>query len=267
MKIFLNEEYLNCEPCVMSEIVKKYKIDCDLKIVNGYIVNDNYKIKENDKIILIKKGIMPSLNELEHLMMARHSPEVFEKLKNGKVGIIGLGGLGSNIAISLVRMGVGQLKLLDYDVVEPSNLNRQQYYFKQIGKLKTEAMKEILENINPFTKIQMVNEYLKEGRIKDIFDDVNILIEAVDNPKTKAIIVNECLSTMENIKIISSSGMAGYYSSNSIITKKINSRFYICGDLENEAKLGCGLMAPRVSICANHQANMAVRLLLGIDEV
>ena len=63
--------------------------------------------------------------------------------------------------------------------------------------------------------------------------------------------------------LIASSGMAGYYPSNEIRTRKINERFYICGDGESEAKEGFGLMAPRVAICANHMANCALRLILG----
>ena len=68
-------------------------------------------------------------------------------------------------------------------------------------------------------------------------------------------------------KVVAASGMAGFYSNNLIESKKINGRFYICGDFVNEARVGEGLMAPRVGIVANHEANMVVRLLLNEEEV
>ncbi len=90
---------------------------------------------------------MPPQDEFESLMCARHTPHVFEKVKSAKVAIAGLGGLGSNIAVNLARTGVGNLHLIDFDIVEPSNLNRQQYKVKHLGLYKTEALKnEIKRN-------------------------------------------------------------------------------------------------------------------------
>ena len=80
-------------------------------------------------------------------------------------------------------------------------------------------------------------------------------------------LVNEVLTKFKYKKIVSASGMAGFYSNNIIQTKKLNNRFYICGDFVNEAKVNNGLMAPRVAIVANHQANTVVRLLLEEEEV
>ena len=104
---------------------------------------------------------------------------------------------------------------------------------------------------------------LNKNNIKEIFNDVDIIIEAFDNPECKAELSSIVLSEMKDKVLIASSGMASYYPSNDIITRKINSRFYICGDGVNEAKEGNGLMAPRVAICANHMANCALRIILG----
>ncbi|MBS6184578.1 MAG: sulfur carrier protein ThiS adenylyltransferase ThiF, partial [Clostridium celatum] len=173
------------------------------------------------------------------------------------------GGLGSNIALSLSRIGVANIKIVDFDIVEPSNLNRQQYYIKDIGEYKVIALKRNLKEVNPFINITDIIEKLNKNNIKKIFNDVDIIIEAFDNPECKAELSSIVLSEMKDKVLIVSSGMAGYYPSNDIITRKINNRFYICGDGVNEAKEGNGLMAPRVAICANHMANCALRIILG----
>lgn len=264
MDIKLNEKWTRVEN---GAKIKELVTDEDLIILNGFATGEDKELKEGDKVVLIKKGRMPKESELEELMMARHTPGVFEKLKRAKVGIAGVGGLGSNIAISLARMGVGTIYIVDFDVVEPSNLNRQQYYVEDIGKLKVEALKDGLSRINPFLKVVAIPKKIDEDNIGEIFKDVDIVIEAFDNPTYKAMISNYVLTKMKDKFLISASGMAGYFSSNSITTKKIRDKFYLCGDLENEAKEGSGLMAPRVAICANHMANMAVRILVGEGDV
>lgn len=262
MKIFINEIKIETEEeTYVSKIKAKFKNDADVVILNGFPINEDKKLIENDKLILIKKGEVPKYEELENLMVARHTPNVHEKLKCGSVAVLGLGGLGSNIAIYLARIGVGNLTLADFDIVEPSNLNRQQYFIKDIGKYKTEALQNQIKDINPFIKVDTVNEFIDETNINK-FEEVDIIIEAFDNPKYKASIANNILTKMRDKYLISSSGMAGYYDSNIIQTKKIRERFYICGDGVSEAKEGDGLMAPRVSICAGHMANLSTQILI-----
>ena len=262
MKIFINE--------ILKEVDEKFtayqardifKKNCDVLILNGYPISKDILLKENDRLTLIKKGVKPSFEELESLMMARHTPNVHNKLKCGNVAILGLGGLGSNIAISLARIGVGKLSLVDYDIVEPSNLNRQQYFIEDIGKFKSEALKKIISRINPFIETKTYNMFVNKKNI-DKFKDADIIIEAFDNPACKAEICNSVLLNMRDKYLIASSGMAGYYDSNTILTKKIRDKFYICGDFVSEAKKGEGLMAPRVAICANHMANLATKILI-----
>ncbi|MGL5314037.1 MAG: sulfur carrier protein ThiS adenylyltransferase ThiF [Peptostreptococcaceae bacterium] len=264
MNIKVNENW----ECVDKEstlfyIKEKYHKDSDVCILNGYPINDDKKLKDKDEVVFIKKGQIPTMDELESLLVARHTPGVHSKVKKAVIGIAGLGGLGSNIAISLARVGVGKLVIVDFDVVEPSNLNRQQYFIKDIGKYKVHALKEILLNINPFIEIEEKVELIREDNIQSLFKDVDIIIEAFDNPISKASLSTKVLTSMREKYLIASSGMAGYYDSNLIKTRKINSKFYICGDEENEAKEGQGLMATRVSICANHMANIAIRIILG----
>lgn len=265
MKIFLNEV-----PTEVSENTTAYKFrdgidkNCDVVVLNGFPLNEDKMLNEGDRVTLIQKGKIPSEDELEALLIARHTPNIHNKLKNGKVAILGLGGLGSNIAVSLSRVGVGSLVLVDYDVVEPSNLNRQQYFVEHIGMKKTEALKNILEKINPFVNIETKDIFVTKENI-EFLKDSDIIIEAFDDAKCKAMICNATLKNFRDKYLIASSGMAGYYDSNDIKTKKIRDKFYICGDFEHEAKEGDGLMAPRVAICANHMANLAMKIL--IDEI
>lgn len=212
------------------------------------------------------KVIIPEREELESMMAARHTPDVHEKVKKGKVAIAGLGGLGSNIAIILARIGVGQLLLVDYDIVEPSNLNRQSYYISHLGMPKTIALKKQIEEINPFIRVETKDAEVTEDNVKELFCGNDIICEAFDKPEAKSLLVNTALEQLPDIKIIAASGMAGYDSSNLIRTIRPMKNLYICGDLENGAKVGRGLMAPRVQICAGHQANMVLRLVLGIED-
>ena len=132
---------------------------------------------------------------------------------------------------------------------------------------KVHAIKEILKEVNPFVNIEAIDKKIEKENIEELFKDVDIIVEAFDNPEYKAMLVNEVLTKFKYKKMVSASGMAGFYSNNIIQTKKLNNRFYICGDFVNEAKVNNGLMAPRVAIVANHQANTVVRLLLEEEEV
>lgn len=262
MKIFVNEVEKEVEDNIsvfrIKDTFNKYS---DIVVLNGFPIKEDKILKEKDRVTLIEKGKKPSMDELESLMIARHTPRVHKKLKAGKVAILGLGGIGSNIATSLSRIGVGKLILVDYDIVEPSNLNRQQYFIQDIGKYKTQAMKEYIDKINPFIDVEIHNTYVTKENM-NFLDEVDIIIEAFDNPNCKAEISNFVLLHMKDKYLIASSGMAGYYDSNIITTKKIRENFYICGDFVNEAKEGEGLMAPRVAICANHMANLASKILI-----
>lgn len=265
--------YLNEKPMVVEEGSRAFslrdlvKAEADIVILNGFIIKEDVELKEEDRLVLIKRGEMPNKDELEQILVSRHTPGVHEKVKEATVGIAGLGGLGSNIAISLARLGIGKLILVDYDVVEPSNLNRQQYFIRHIGMSKTEALKEIIQEINPYVDIETIDIYLDKENIMDCFKDAQIVVEAFDNPKCKAEITNTILTESKDKFLVAASGVAGYFSNNTIQTKKITNRFYLVGDDTSEAKPGCGLMAPRVSIAANHQANMVLRLILGEEDI
>lgn len=267
MIIEVNGKRLDLSCRTAFEVREQLGNETDVVILNGFQINEDCELSENDYVTVIQKGIMPKHDELESMMMARHTPQVHQKVKAGKVAIAGLGGLGSNIAVMLTRIGVGQLLLVDFDVVEPSNLNRQNYNISHLGMPKTAALKKQLEEINPFITIETQNVRITEDNIIELFSGYDILCEAFDNPKAKSMLVNIALKSLPEVKVVSASGMAGYASSNLIQTRHPMKNLYLCGDLENAARIGNGLMAPRVQICAGHQANMILRLLLGIEDV
>lgn len=241
--------------------------ETDLIILNGFQIDSDAPLAENDTLTIIRKGVMPESEELESMMMARHTPAVHKKLKQGRVAIAGLGGLGSNIAVMLARIGVGKLLLVDFDIVEPSNLNRQCYYIRHLGMPKTTALKSQLEEINPFIQIETHFGRVEAENVTRLFSGYEIICEAFDKPAAKAMLVNTALEKLPDVKIVAASGMAGYASSNLIKTTWPMNRLYLCGDRENGAGFGMGLMAPRVQICAGHQANMILRLLAGIEDI
>lgn len=175
--------------------------------------------------------------------------------------------LGSNVAYALARIGVGHLHLIDFDVVDITNLNRQQYFMEHIGMYKTDALKSLLLRINPYLDIRTDCVKVTDDNLQELFADATIVCEAFDNPEAKAMLVNGILEHFPEKKLVSATGMAGYGSSNTIITKRIMKNFYLCGDGVTAPTYGHGLMAPRVAICAAHEANMITRLILGEEEI
>lgn len=238
----------------------------DIAILNGFQISDDRPLQPDDQVVVIKKGAAPGRHQLEAMMAARHTPGVHAYMKAGRVAIAGLGGLGSHIAIMLARMGVGALFLVDFDVVEPSNLNRQHYNLSHLGKHKTEALKNQMQEINPFIEISVKNIKITAENAAEIFADYPIVVEAFDNPVAKADLTGALLTAAHKPKIIAASGLAGFGSANDIRTHRKFAGLYVVGDLESAADEGMGLMSPRVSVTAGHQANMVVRLLLGLEE-
>lgn len=264
MKVYVNDQLKEVRNgATLFEIKEQFKNDADIVIYNAFPIKNDLVVKPLDKVVLIKRGEIPKEEELEALLVSRHSPFVHEKLKNAKVGIAGLGGLGSNVAVSLTRLGIGKLVIADFDVVEPSNLNRQYYFTKHIGMKKTEALKEILSDCNPYVNVELQDLFLDENNIEKVFEAVDIIVEAFDNPVCKAVLVNTVLSKMKEKKIITASGIAGFETANTIVTRRLKSNLYMVGDMETAAEVGRGLMSPRVGVAANHEANAVLRLILG----
>lgn len=211
--------------------------------------------------------MMLTKNEYDAMLIERHGKKTFDILSNACVGIAGLGGLGSNIAMMLARSGVGHLLLIDFDIVEPSNLNRQHYMISHLGMPKAVAIRDLILQANPYIRLDTRHLKITGENAPKLFKDCDLVCEAFDQPEAKAELINSLLENCPGLPLISGSGMAGYGSSNTIRTEKIMNNLYLCGDKVSGIETVGSLMAPRVQICAAHEANMALRLLLGIKEV
>ncbi|MEW6428323.1 MAG: sulfur carrier protein ThiS adenylyltransferase ThiF [Thermodesulfobacteriota bacterium] len=250
----------------IGQLARDIKADANIFIVNGYPVGPDTVVKEGDACWLIRRGEVPDPCEMNHLLYARHTPGVQERIRTASVGIMGLGGLGSVVAVALARIGVGRLILADYDVVEPSNLNRQQYFIDQVGMAKTEALRSNLARINPYIAVETRNVELDGDLIVATFSGVDALAECFDSARMKAVALRTVLTRMAGTAYVGASGLAGFGDNNSIRTTRLYPRVYLVGDGESAAAPGMGLMAPRVGIAAQHQANQILRLLLGREE-
>ena len=203
-----------------------------------------------------------SKQELDRAFDARFPASIAEALRNARVAIAGLGGLGSNIAVMLARSGVGQLFLVDFDTVDTTNLNRQAYGISHLGMPKTQAIRKILAGINPYLDIRTEQVRVTEENAAKLFSDWPILCEAFDKPDQKSMLISTVLAQCPATTMVSGNGMAGYAEANGIRTEQRLERLYVCGDQSTDVGNGIGLMAPRVAVCAGHEANTVVRLIL-----
>lgn len=264
----VNEEDSSVQEGVtLSDLRDRFKPDADVLVVNGFPSPPDTVLKDGDEVVLIRRGETPKADELEALMVARHTPGVHERMKSAVVGVAGLGGLGSAVAISLARMGIGTLILADFDIVEPSNLNRQHYFIEHIGMPKTEAMAQILSRINPYIQVRTHTVILTRDNIPDIFKPAAIVVECFDGADAKAMIIETVADELSDAFVVGASGLAGYGDSNGILTRRLGEKIFIIGDLMMAAQPGRGLMAPRVGVAANHQANVVVSLIMDAQEV
>ena len=207
--------------------------------------------------------MIPSREEWINALVERHGKERQKAFLNATVAICGLGGLGSNIATALTRAGIGRLILIDFDKVDITNLNRQHYKMSQIGMPKTESCLENLRDISPYTEIEIHTIKLTEENIPELLGNADIICEAFDKADQKAMLVNTVLETFPEKYMLSGTGMAGFGSANTIQSRKVFGKFYLCGDEKSDVNDGIGLVASRVMVCAAHEAHMVLRILSG----
>jgi sulfur carrier protein ThiS adenylyltransferase len=247
----------------LFEMRDRIKPDADVVILNGFPASADQPLADGDRMVLIRRGEIPTSKELESLLVARHTPGVHALLKQAAVGIAGVGGLGSPIAVALARSGIGRLILADYDVVEPSNLNRQMYFIDQIGMPKVDALAATLARINPGLKLETHVVRLNRDNLARLFSEVDVMVEAFDDPQAKAMLTETFLSSFPDKPLVAASGVAGAGPANTIVTRRAIGNLYLVGDGRTAAAPGTGLMAPRVGVAAHHQANAVLQLLLG----
>jgi len=192
---------------------------------------------------------------------AHRDPAVLAVLRQSSVGIAGAGGLGSNVAVALARAGVGRLVIADCDEVEPSNLNRQQYFIDQVGERKVAALRENLLAINPFSLYEVHDVRVTRRNAAVLFARVDVLVEAFDRADAKEMLIEASLSKFPGRPIVAASGLAGYGGNRKVHARKMGN-LYVCGDESSQCPKGVSPMAPRVALVAAMQANLVVELLV-----
>ena len=202
--------------------------------------------------------------DLERELVNRCGSVAVKRLQQAIVAVVGLGGLGSNIAILLTRMGIGHLHLIDFDRVDVSNLHRQQYFLEQVGLFKTEALANILCKINPYIDLELSCVKVDERNLVAMLKDETIICEALDNAETKAMLVNGVLGNFADKIIVAASGMSGLGDGNLIQARRISKNLYLCGDGVSDCESE-SLYAARVALCAAHQAHLVQRMILGLE--
>jgi sulfur carrier protein ThiS adenylyltransferase len=208
----------------------------------------------------------PDRETFHAALVERHGAERQAKFDAARVAVCGLGGLGSNIAVALARAGIGRLHLVDFDRVEASNLNRQQYAAAQVGLPKAEALRDNIAAINPYCEVRAETVRVAAGNIAALFADDDIVCEAFDQAEEKAMLVSGVMEAFPGKPVVAASGMAGLASANSITTRRVSRRLYVCGDGVADVADGLGLYGARVLACAAHQATMVLRLVAGMEE-
>lgn len=212
------------------------------------------------------EGGPPAREAMKASLRGRIGPALWERFQQATVAVCGLGGLGSHIALALARAGVGTLRLFDFDRVDLSNLNRQQYKASQIGLEKPLALVENLREVNPYLRLEPHALRLTEENIPLLLQGAQVVCEAFDRPEEKALLTNTVLERLPETYLVAASGMAGLGPANAIRTRRVGSRLYLCGDGESDVQ-NSSLFAPRVMLCAAHQAQAVLRILAGEFDV
>ena len=192
-------------------------------------------------------------------LFERNVPGTAAKLQGKCAGIAGCGGLGSNAAVALVRAGVGRLILADPDVVELSNLNRQQYFRSDVGKKKVEALAAQLRAIHPAVRLDLVDAELTPESLRDVFGDAHVLVEAFDRAESKRWLIETWCRIFPDRPIVCGNGLAGCGRTGELHVTRAG-RIYLCGD--GVSDMSMGLCSSRVALVAAMEANVAIALLL-----
>lgn len=253
----------------LAQLAASIMPDADLALVNDIPVGtgdwDMTTLADGADVVLARRGAMPPPEDYRRLLVAHNPPGTAERLLASAVGLAGCGGLGSNAALALARMGVGRLVLVDFDIVEPTNLNRQAFFAADIGRPKAEALRGLVRNVNPLIECEAHSLTIDPGNAAGLFAGCHVVLECLDKPSAKRMLVETLLSESPSVPVVAASGLAGLGGGNAITTRRTLPNLWMVGDGESEVAGGMGLAAPRVAIAAGQQALCAVRILLGME--
>jgi sulfur carrier protein ThiS adenylyltransferase len=195
-------------------------------------------------------------------LMSTIDTQIRSRLKYKVVGIAGCGGLGSNCAVALARVGVGKLIIVDFDVIELSNLNRQYFFADQVGRPKALALRENIRRIDPGIVVESHQLMLDRVNIPIIYRDCDVIVEAFDKAEMKQMIIESVTENMPGKALVCGVGLAGW-GANQSLTVKAFGNIFICGDQVSEVSDEFPPLAPRVGIVSNMEANQVLEILLG----
>lgn len=199
------------------------------------------------------------MNEFEKNLEKQLGKENLRKIQSVKIGIAGAGGLGSNCAFNLTRVGFKNFRIVDFDCIDHSNLNRQFYFSRQVGEEKVKALKDNLKSINPDASIEALCTRIEKTNIKDVFADCSIVVEAFDKAEEKSMLVEHLLG--EKDLIVSASGLVGYGRSDEIKVNYLKDNFVLIGDLSSDSS-DTPPLSPRVNVAAAKQADVILEHVL-----
>ncbi len=266
MRININEQWQEISAETTLEQLRCQEFPrADICVLNGGEAKADTLLQSGDHVVFICSGNSPDAAEFDSMLKARHGAVVQQTLKRSCVAIAGVGGLGSNVAIALARAGIGHLIIADHDVVELSNLQRQQYFLDQLGRPKVIALAATLKRINPGLQLTEHHSKVSAHNIITLFAAAHILVEAFDDANAKAELTQTWMQTFPERPLVAASGVAGFGAANSIVTQHPFANLYLCGDGGSAVETVGSLCASRVGVAASHQAHAAVRLLLGLD--
>lgn len=174
-----------------------------------------------------------------------------------RIGVAGVGGIGSNVILHLVRSGVKNFKIVDFDIVQSSNLNRQFYFSDQIGIPKVDALKDNLKRIFSDLDIISENKKISEDNIEEIFEECDIIVEGFDNEIDKTMLITKLFNKKK--LIVSANGVAGI-DTKGVFVKNIGSSIFIVGDFKSDIK-SSKLYSHKVNLIASIMAEIVLKKL------
>ena len=183
----------------------------------------------------------------------------FDRIQKARIGIAGAGGLGSNCAMNLVRVGFRVFTIVDFDIVDPANLDRQFYFNDQIVMNKVEALKENLLRINRDLELKIVNTRVCGKDVEELFGDCDAVGECFDAAESKSMLVSELIKLRKFV--VAASGLGGVGSSDRITVHKVKPNLIIIGDLKSDIRDKPAL-SPRVNVAAAKQADTILEFIL-----
>ncbi len=203
-----------------------------------------------------------------HMLLPQIGADGQRRLLDGSALVVGLGGLGSPAAMYLASAGVGRLVLLDFDVVERSNLQRQIVHFTaDIGREKVDSAREKLAALNPGVAIETVSQLLDDDELHDAIARIDVVVDGSDNFETRFAVNAGCVRS--RTPLVSGAVLRWDGQVIAFDPRRPESPCYRClyvdGGEEGESCAEVGVFAPLLGIIGSVQASEAIKILAGVE--